>query len=80
MSCDAFYLKHPEPLTITLGRFELIDLSGDTPILEQVFPGITKERRDTVSPKLLSETGIGDFTSAHLKKANPKKVDYIWSF
>jgi len=69
-------LKHPEPLTITLGRLRLIDLPEEAPTLEQVFPGIAREGRDNVTPKLLSETGFGDFTSVHLEEAVPRKCNY----
>jgi len=67
-------LKHPEPLIVTMARFGLIDLPEEAPTLEQVFPGIAKEGRDRVTPKLLAETGLGDLTSAHLAEAVPRQV------
>jgi len=69
-------LKHPEPLAITLGRCGLIDLPEEAPTLEQVFPGIAREGRDNVTPELLSETGLGDFTSVHLEEAVLNKCNY----
>jgi len=69
-------LKHPEPLTITLGRFGLIDLPEEAPSLEQVFPGIAKEGRENITPELLSETGLGEFNSVHLAETIPRKCDY----
>jgi len=69
-------LKYPEPLTLTLGRFGLIDLPEEAPTLEQVFPGIAKEGRDKITPELLSQTGVGDFTSVHLAEAISRKSDY----
>jgi len=68
--------KHPEPLTITLARLGFIDLPEEAPTLEQVFPGIAREGRDNITPELLSETGVVDFTSAHLEKAIPRLCDY----
>jgi len=69
-------LKHPEPLTITLRRFGLIDLPEEAPTLEEVFPGIAKEGRDNITPELLSETGFGEFNSVHLAEATSRKCDY----
>jgi len=69
-------LKHPEPLTITLGRLGLIDLPEEAPTLEQVFPGIAKEGRDNITPELLSETGLEEFNSVHLAEASLRKCDY----
>jgi len=68
--------KHPEPLTITLARYGLIDLPEEAPTLEQVFPGIAKEGRDNITPELISETGLGEFNSVHLAEAIPRKCGY----
>jgi len=69
-------LKHPEPLPIIMARLGLSDLQEEAPTLEQVFPVIAKEGRDNITPELLSETGLGDFTSPHLAKSTPRKGDY----
>merc|ERR1719419_135100 len=54
----------------------MTDLPEEAPTLEQVFPGIAKVGRDKITPELLSESGVADFTSSYLSATVHRKVDY----